>query len=71
MYEQKALNQLLNSTAYIYFTAKSRKADKSILKFLKQNYNKYYKLNKNKTLKQRVFKYLTNVLYYYFIIKNK
>lgn len=59
-YEHKALNRLINSTAYIYCIAKKRKANKEILKFLLQNYKKYYKLNSTKTLKQKLFKYFPN-----------
>lgn len=69
-FENKALNQLLNSIAYIYFTAKDRKADKNIVKFLKLKFNEYYKLNKNRTMKQFVFRYFTNCLSFCFKFKN-
>ena len=61
-YENLALNRLINSTAFIYCVAKARKADKQILKFLLGEYKKYYKLNKTKTLKQRLFYFFPNVL---------
>lgn len=59
-YEQTALNRLINSTAYIYCIAKRRKADKEILKFLLAQFKKYYKLNKEKTLKQILFNLFPN-----------
>lgn len=61
-YEQKALNRLINSTAYIYCTAKKRNAGKQILQFLIGEFKKYYKLNKAKTLKQRLFNMFPNII---------
>lgn len=61
-YEQLALNRLINSIAYIYCAAKNRKADKKILKFLLDQYKKYYKSNKAKLLKQRLFFMFPNLI---------
>lgn len=61
-YEHLALNRLINSIAYIYCAAKTRKADKKILKFLLNQYKLYYKLNNAKLLKQRLFYMFPNLI---------
>ena len=61
-YEQLALNRLINSIAYIYCGAKRRVTEKHIFKFLLEQYKKYYKINKSKLLKQRLFYLFPNTM---------
>jgi len=61
-FEQPALNRLVNSTAYSYCAAKSVNAEKKILKFLFTKFKEYYKINKQKTLKQRAFRLFPNLI---------
>ncbi len=54
-FEQLALRQLINMTIYLYSKACAMKAEKALIKFLKQKFKFYYKQSKNKRPKQILF----------------
>ena len=69
-WQQVAIEQLLGEIENLYYIAKKRGADKQILKFLKQQFNFYFKQNKNKKLSQWLFKFCPKLYYFLKKIKN-
>lgn len=70
-FENIALNQLLKNISYAYSIAKYSGKDKLILTKIRKMFNNYYKQNKNKTLKQYLFKYCPSLFCFLARMKRK